>query len=290
MEARTPLQRDLAARILEMARADGLGAGAQLNESATARRLEVSRSPIRAAFAQLAERGLVRRLPGRGIELVGPPGPDAAHVDSPSELEAVLVRLAHDREAGDLGYEFSEQEILRRYALTRPQGRRLLMRLADLEVVARKPGYGWRFLHPANDPGAVQERYRFRLMIEPAALLEPGFRLDPAWAADMRARHGRMLTQPWHDSAAVAFFEMNADFHEGLAAASGNRFVQSAVRRQNQSRRLSNWRWGFGVERVEVTCREHLEILDFLDRGDREVASALMRRHLERASALPPSP
>ena len=38
-------------------------------------------------------------------------------------------------------------EIMRRYGLNRPAVQRVLTRLADLEMVERKPGYGWRFRH-----------------------------------------------------------------------------------------------------------------------------------------------
>jgi DNA-binding GntR family transcriptional regulator len=100
----------------------------------------------------------------------------------------------------------------------------------------------------------------------------------------MRRLHGETLERPWHGSSSVAFFEMNAAFHEGLAAASGNRFVHAAVRHQNQLRRFSQYDWKFGFERVIVNCHEHLEILGNLARNEREIASLLMRRHLERAS------
>jgi DNA-binding GntR family transcriptional regulator len=123
-------------------------------------------------------------------------------------------------------------------------------------------------------------------MIEPQAILEPGFRVEPGWIEAMRQRHLETVERPWHAASSVAFFEMNAAFHEDLAAASGNRFVHSAIRRQNQLRQLSQYDWKYGFERVVVSCREHLEILDYLARNEREIASALLRRHLERASAV----
>lgn len=280
------LQQDLAERILDLAREDGLVAGAHLTESAIARRLGVSRTPVRAAFSWLEDRGLVRRQPNRGLELISMPGA-ADHETAPVDaVERALIQLAHEREAGSLADEVSEQEIMRRYALARPEAKRLLAHLADLDMVERKPGYGWRFLQEPRDPHLHDERYRFRLLIEPAALLEPGFALDPAWLAEMRSRHRATLAAPWRDTSAISFFEMNAAFHEGLAAASGNRFIHSAIRRQNQLRRLSNYDWVFGFERVEVNCREHLQILDSIEAGDLDVAAAQMRRHLQRASRL----
>lgn len=280
------LQQELAERIVDLAREDGLAAGAHLNESVIARRLGVSRTPVRAAFAWLEDRGLVRRHPHRGLELIRSPDTADAEALASDPVERALIRLAHERESGELADEFSEQETMRRYELGRPEAKRLLARLADLDMVERKPGYGWRFLQEPRDPRVHDERYRFRLLIEPMVYLEPGFALDPNWAAEMRERHLATLRQPWRDTSAISFFEMNADFHEGLASASGNRFIHSAIRRQNQLRRLSNYDWIFGFERVEVNCREHLQILHSVEAGDLEVAAAQMRRHLQRASRL----
>lgn len=285
MAAPTRLQQEIADRILQLVRDDALAAGAWLNENATAKRLGVSRTPVRAALDHLAEQGVVRRHLNKGIELVSlPAASDSAR--APETVELAMVRLARERENGLLPDEVSELEVMRRYELGRPEAQKLLARLADLDMVERKPGYGWRFLHEPRDQRLRDESYRFRLLIEPMAMLEPGFRLDPGWITEMRARHVESLERPWRESSSIAFYEMNADFHEGLAAATGNRFFHSAMRRQNQLRRLSNYDWDQGMERVRVNCTEHMAMLDHLEAGENEVASALMRSHLLRASKL----
>jgi DNA-binding GntR family transcriptional regulator len=282
----TRLQREIAENILQMLREDGLEAGAWLNENSTAKRLNVSRTPVRAALAFLAEQGIVRRHANKGIELVKPPAGEPGGSALPDATELALVKIAHDRENGLIADDVSEMEVMRRYELGRPDVQRLLARLADLGMIERKPGYGWRFLLTPRDSSAHDEGYRFRMLIEPMAILEPGFHVEQSWIDEMRARHRQTLEQPWRESSSVAFYEMNADFHEGLAAASGNRFIHAAVKRQNEIRRLSNYDWVFGFERVQVNSTEHLQMLDYLEAGDREVASALMRRHLQRASLL----
>ncbi|MCU4178788.1 GntR family transcriptional regulator [Bosea sp. BH3] len=283
----TRLQQEIAERILQLVRDDALSAGDWLNENATARRLGVSRTPVRAALEHLALQGVVRRHLNKGVEILTLPAAGDSTLP-PEAIDLAMVRLAHERENGILPDEVSELEVMRRYELGRPEAQKLLARLADLDMVERKPGYGWRFLHEARDPRVHQERYRFRLMVEPLALLEPDFRLEKSWIAEMRQRHDGMLTQPWRESSSIALYEMNADFHEGLAAASGNRFIHSAIRRQNQLRRLSNYDWVFGFERVQVNCTEHMAMLDHIEAGEQEVASALMRSHLLRASKLRP--
>src|SRR5690606_3157745 len=108
----------------------------------------------------------------------------------------------------------TETEIMRRYDISRNEAGRLLERLADLGVVERKLGYGWRFVDTLKDLAARRESFQFRLAIEPAGILMPSFQLDPAWAEEMRERHRVFAEREWHNSHSVAFFDMNAAFHE----------------------------------------------------------------------------
>lgn len=277
------LQLELAEQIVDFLRGEGASPGSRLSENGLARRLGVSRTPVRAALSHLTGRGVLRRGED-GIVVAAIP---AAQGDAePDEVDAAMVLIARNREAGTVPDTISEQEAMRRFGLSRAMLGKVFARLAELDLIERKPGYGWRFMQEPRDPVARAESYRFRMLVEPAALLEPGFALERGWIETMRARHRAALERPWRESSAVAFFEMNADFHEGLAAASGNRFILGAIRRQNALRRLSNYDWVFGTGRVAVNCREHLDMLDHLDRGETEVAAALMRSHLAKASAL----
>ncbi|GAU85678.1 hypothetical protein BIWAKO_05626 [Bosea sp. BIWAKO-01] len=285
----TRLQEELAARIMELARVDGVVPGDRLNEKTLAERLNVSRSPVRAALDLLAMRGLVIRRPQRGVELLATLPAEATASGERAGDDDLLVRIATDRDNGRLGDEISETELMQRYDAARPTVRRALDLLADLQMVERKPGYGWRFL-TSWSAELRRDSYRFRLVIEPAAILEPGFALPPGFADEMRRRHDESLSLPWSETSSVAFFEMNAAFHEGIAEASGNRFFLEAMRRQNRLRRFSIYNWKHGFERVRANYTEHLEILRRLEAGDMELASMLMKRHLEIAVSMIPTP
>src|SRR3546814_15120665 len=63
------------------------------------------------------------------------------------------------------------------YGLTRAQVSYILVRATREGWAERKQGYGWRFLPVAKTPEAFEQIYRFRMIIEPTAFLEPGFRL-----------------------------------------------------------------------------------------------------------------
>ena len=204
----------------------------------------------------------------------------------PTDADRLFLAIARDRRAGKLAEDVSEGDLIRRYHVTRATVQQVLVRLSEVAAVQRKPGHGWRFLPTISDPTARAESYRLRRIIEPAALLEPGYRLAPGWIDEMRQRHHDMLATPWNEASSIALYEMNAAFHEGLATASGNRFLLVAVQQQNRLRRFTNYDWVFGYQRVVVNCREHLAILDRLEAGEREAAAQLLRRHLESAAKL----
>jgi DNA-binding GntR family transcriptional regulator len=281
------LQRELSADILELIHAEQLAPGTRLAEVALAKRLQVSRTPVRAALKLLAKRKLVRQGARRGYFVGNNVAlPKAPAKPKPPDTDRLFLAIARDRRASRLPDEVSERDLMQRYGASRPLVQRVLMRLAEVAAVQRKPGHGWRFQPSISDSEARAESYRFRILIEPAALMEPTFKLDPAWVAEMRRRHEEMLAAPWNETASIALYEMNAAFHEGLASASGNRYLLVAVQQQNRLRRFGNYDWTFGYERVVVNCREHLAILDHLEAGERVDAAVLLRRHLELAAKL----
>jgi DNA-binding GntR family transcriptional regulator len=289
----SPLQRDLLPAIMAMIRADALQPGAKLVELSFAARLGVSRTPVRAALTHLAEAGIARRAP-RGFTLARLP-PDAAPVAATEPTEAVdrlSLVITRDWMAGLLPADISESDLMRRTGAARVLLQRSLTQLTQLGVVERKRGHGWRFMPAITDLAARTESYRFRMITETAALLEPGYALDPAWVADMRQQHRTTLETPWRDLSSIAYYEMNAAFHEGIVAGAHNRFLLLAIQQQNQLRRVSNYDWSFArsatvvAARVAASCTQHLQILDAAEAGTMEVAAALMRLHLQQAHAL----
>jgi DNA-binding GntR family transcriptional regulator len=287
-QAPSRLQRQLSADILELIRAEQRAPGTRLAEVALAERLQVSRTPVRAALKLLAQRKLVRQGAQRGYFVASSASSRRAAPAKPvpADSDRLFIAIARDRRAGRLPEEVSERDLMQRYGASRPVVQRVLTRLSEVAAVARKPGHGWRFESSISDAAARAESYRFRLLIEPAAIMEPGFTLDPAWVAEMRRQHQEMLAKPWSETASIALYEMNAAFHEGLASASGNRYFLVTIQQQNRLRRFGNYDWTFGYERVVTNCREHLAILDHLEAGERVDAAMLLRRHLESAAKL----
>lgn len=275
------LHHDLARAARAMFLAEGAMPGTPVAEAALAGRLSVSRTPVRAALRLLEQAGVTRRQ-GRAMVVADPHRdlPDIVPADPEDELAFAIARA---RAEGRLPDAVREADLMRLFGESRGVVSRALARLAGLGMVARNPAQGWHFppgLATAEDRAAA---HRFRLAVEPAALLEPGYRLDPGFAREMRRAHEAVLARRWRDRDAVAFFEMNAAFHAGLAAASGNRFFVDAVAAQNRLRALLNTDWRFGDARVQESCREHLAVLTALEAGAQRRAASLLAAHLRSA-------
>ena len=285
-EGLTRLQRDLVDRMTALFRSADIQPGDRLTELGLAERLKVSRTPVRGALAHLESLGILGRQPRSGFVLLRrPPPPISRAAVSEDDSDNLIVAIARDRTEGNLANSISESDLMRRYSTSRQAVLRALMGLAEIGIVTRKPGYGWEFAEEIDDLTAREESFRFRLLIEPGALREPTFRLDPAWASDMRAQHESLLGETWSESMGLRFFGMNSKFHEGLARASGNRFIHLAFSHQNRLRQFRHFNRRLDAGQVALSCRQHLDILDRLEEGDQEIASLLMYRHLIRTSA-----
>src|SRR5882757_22948 len=282
----TRLQQELVDQIVRLIRADGLAIGAKVSENELASRLSVSRSPIRAALNHLAVAGVVKHRPRRGMVVAAIPRSRRGKEEQILPAEQVLVWISRDRHIGALGDSLSEAGLMRRYKMPRAVVRSALQMLAGLGLAERKSGYGWRLLTLWDDDARL-ESYRFRIVVEPAAILSPNFSLTPEWIADMRGRHEAMLTTRWTETTSIAFFEMNASFHEGIAAGSGNRHFLAAIQRDNRLRRLSNYYWKHNFDRVRANHSEHMAILDSIEAKRLDIAASLMRAHLQVAGTMP---
>ncbi|QCI13192.1 GntR family transcriptional regulator [Pseudomonas putida] len=280
----TSLQTKVAGQILAAIQSGELAPGNHLKEVELAERFGVSRSPVRGALAYLADQQLIEPMANHGFRVpLEPAALELGAGELQNEEDALYARLIDDRLNQSLPDQISESDLLRRYEVGKSVLRRCLLRLSDEGVMHRKHGHGWQFAPTLSDKQTRFESYRFRMLLEPAGLLEPTFRLNQEQLQRCRKQQLDLLEGI---AESKNFFESNAQFHELLAAASGNAYILQAVQQQNRLRRLTEFHSVNNVERVKASCREHLAILDALEQGDNEWASTLLHRHLEVASKM----
>lgn len=282
----------LAGRVLEFLTRGEHAVGDRLTEQALADELGVSRSPIRKALQYLEELGALGSNPNRGF-FVAKDAAELRKIRVPTDTEsdeAVYMRLAEDRLTGAVAEEVSESELMERYELTRLQVQRVLNRMARENLVDRKPGRGWLFRPVLDTVSSHRESYRFRMIIEPAAILEPTFKVDLALFEKVRRQQMQLLDGGIERWTAAERFRAGSDFHEAIMACSGNRFLIDALRNVNQLRRVIEYHSQTGSSedraRMRRQCEEHLSLLDLLEAGERMEASHALRQHLDVVRAI----
>ncbi|MBV7485381.1 GntR family transcriptional regulator [Bordetella sp. BOR01] len=279
-------QKPLAAQIVELIQADGLAVGAHLPAQMLADRLRVSRSPINEALQHLHEMGVLARERNRGYFVArdvpsGSGDPSTAlGLQAHDALIDVYFRIADDLLRGELPTSFTESQMRARYALTPAQLNAVLGRIANEGWAERRPGYGWEFSGMMRTPDALLQSYRLRLALEPAALLEPGYRLDPAVLARCRQAELHLLAGGIETDTADQLHDRGVRFHESLVEASGNPFFIDTVRRVNRVRRLLSYRSMRDRKRYRQHCEQHLHVLELLEHERNEDASRALHEHL----------
>jgi DNA-binding GntR family transcriptional regulator len=278
--------RSIASQIVELIKTEGLETGSHLPAQMLADRLRVSRSPVNEALALLHEKGIVRRERNRGFfvaqavtgslaDVVGQLGLPESDV-----VTSTYFRIADDRLKGLLPDDFTELLIKNRYELTNAQLNAVLGRIAREGWAERKPGYGWQFSSMLTTPDSLLQSYRLRIALEPAALLEPGYWLDPKIIERCRAAEHHLLAGGIETDTADQIHDRGVRFHESLVEASGNSFFIDTIRRVNRVRRLLSYRSTQNRARYVEHCKQHLHILALLEQERNDEASEALREHL----------
>lgn len=282
------LQVRLAGRILRMISDGSAPRESHLRELDLAETFGVSRTPVRAALGYLEELGALEKQANKGF-FVRIDGTTAQRMIAnlpKTDDDIIKMHIAGDWFAGRVSSEMSEGEIRTRYKLGKMTASRVLFALCEEGIVSRAPGYGWRFEPTLNSREAHDESYDFRLVVEPAAILSPTFRLESMQSENLRNRHRRILEMSDPDLSET--IHLDEDFHEFLARCSNNRFVVHAIQQQNKLRRLLEYQSLIDAGRLVASCQEHVAILDHIERGDMQTAADIMKRHLEKARAAAP--
>jgi DNA-binding GntR family transcriptional regulator len=146
--------------------------------------------------------------------------------------------------------------------------------------IERLPGHGWEFQPVLTSLEAYRDSYRFRQLIEPAALLEPGFELNRP-VLEQRLEQQKWLVDGGIWTIADArLFELNSGMHESIIECSRNIFFIDALKRVDRLRRLFDYGQMLDRDVARERCLEHVELLNLVLAGKNREASEFLHRHL----------
>jgi DNA-binding GntR family transcriptional regulator len=276
----TPLSTQLAMRLIDLIRGWKLPVGSHLTERGLADALRVSRTPTRGALHFLEKMDVVDRAHPRGFVLKKP-ADELPEISVQRQDDDLYLRIAEDRLEARLPSRITSSELMRRYGCSQARLLPVLSRMTHEGWLDRLPGKGWEFQPMMDSPEAYDQSYRFRMLIEPAALAEPGYKIDPDAFARIRTQQEEMLAGKLLQYSRPEVFEIGASFHETIVGCSGNPYILDALRRINQLRRLIEYRGNTDRGRLVSQCKEHIQLLDMIESGDRDGASEFLRRHLD---------
>ena len=274
-------------KVVEILYTDNFKEGSHISAQYMADRLQVSRSPINKALKLLENKGLLKREPNKGYFLARtldkPPSEFLAEIglDEDDKVTNVYFQIADDRLRGLLPNEFSETQLKKIYNLTAAKLQTILNRISKEGWAYKKPGYGWFFSPMLTTPENLIQSYRFRLALEPDALLEPSYNLDPKVLERSRNTELALLDGGIESSTADQIHLRGVNFHSAIVQASGNPFFVDAINRVNRVRLLLSYRSMQNRSRFKKSCLDHLQILDLLEKKRNGEAAIVLREHLK---------
>ena len=274
---------ELAQKILDIATERGMVRGERLPEQALASRCNVSRTPIRKALQILADRLIVTAEPEGGYLLAIDPAsfPGLEDEARPAEETELYNAILRDLSAGRIADSQTVAGLQRRYDASRSAVQNALIKLSEDNLAERAAGQQWLIKQFAIGGDAVAKSFEYRLSCEPLALTLPGFRRDGPAITSLRHSMDILRAMNETNFDQKLFERTDFDFHMLIARSCGNPFMSEALVSHHRRRRSSQPPVHVNAYRLMQSNTEHMQILEQIERGQMDLASDLMRVHIQ---------
>ena len=180
------------------------------------------------------------------------------------------------------GVRINIDKLARQLQVSQTPIREALARLEAEGLVTKEPLRGYSSA-PLLDSSSFQQLYEMRLLLEPIAARKAAPSISEN---DLLILERQVLTmqevrigQTYKEY--QQFTAADATFHDLVARASGNIFLQEALERLHAHLHLYRLYFHTGV--TTETISEHQEILHAFQQHNAEAAAVLMARHLQQA-------
>ncbi|MEI8327052.1 MAG: FCD domain-containing protein, partial [Betaproteobacteria bacterium] len=152
-------------------------------------------------------------------------------------------------------------------------------KLMEERVVERAAGQQWLLKPLIVGVEALGYSDEFRLLMEPAALLAPGFKVDSAALAALRQGLELLGRMEERDFDPPLFERTSVEFHRLIARSCANPFIEDALL-NHQLRRSHVTPPVSSVFRMREAASEQLHILKQIELDQMALAADLLRAHL----------
>ncbi len=200
---------------------------------------------------------------------------------SQDEISARVVEsiLSQKLEPGE---RLGEQDLADLFGVSRTLVREALMQLQARGFVEVRPRRGWYVVEPSA--AEARDAFAARRAIEAGLLRDeeaPGASDGPSLQSAIKRLRQHIRDEraaiAGPDPAARAF--LLADFHVCLAECLGHKMLSGILRDLTARTTLAATLYQ-STHGAEQSCAEHAQVVDALERGERELAARLMLQHI----------
>ncbi|MFP6891302.1 MAG: GntR family transcriptional regulator [Nitrospinota bacterium] len=196
----------------------------------------------------------------------------------------VYASLKQDLITGQFypGEFLQEKDLARTFGVSKTPIREALSELVKDRFIQLIPRKG--YFVALVDPQEVKENFELRFILECAAVELAAKRISPAELETLEGLIRRFPAAGGHLAGRrqlEAYIRANVEFHQKIAAASGNRSLAMSVTKvlEDLMRVIIIY---FSLPHLEITGRDHIELINALRQGDAAEAQRVMEHHLHR--------
>lgn len=180
------------------------------------------------------------------------------------------------------GSRISIDKLVREMGVSQTPIREALSRLEAQGLVVKTHLIGYS-VASQMDAERLRQLYQLRLLLEPFAAEQAALNATDEWVGQLEAADAAMrdIQSTGGRNTYGDFAQRDGQFHDLIAAQSGNDLVQDALARLHTHVHL--FRLFYHASATSDAIAEHEDIIDAIRRRDGAAASAAMRHHIEQS-------
>lgn len=193
--------------------------------------------------------------------------------------ERISLLIEADIASGELapGFAINEKELAQRFGVSRTPIREALLMLAARKLVINQPRVGTLVYKP--DPAELIALLEYLGELEGAAARLSAQRMSAAQRNRLRAIHEASIAHAQNQDR-PAYELANLELHQLIYAGSGNPVIREEI--EETRLKLTNFRRNVFEQpgRLQISCSEHIPLVNAICAGDGEGAAQAMRDHI----------